>query len=77
MKTFINAGVAATLVNISLASLTHHSPINKLKPKRALLTCLETYGGGSITCGNDDSLYCYDPTLGEVSRTQIKLYQQI
>jgi len=65
MKTFINAGVAATLVNISLTSLTHHSPINQLKPKRALLTCLETYGGGSITCGNDDSLYCYDPTLGE------------
>ena len=77
MKTFVNVGIAATLVNISLASLTHHSPINQLKPKRALLTCLETYGGGSITCGNDDSLYCYDPSLGEVSCVRIKPFQRI
>ncbi|PVH88393.1 hypothetical protein DL98DRAFT_509099 [Cadophora sp. DSE1049] len=65
MKTFIAVGLVASLAEISLASLTNHSPMNKLKPKRALLTCLETYGGGSVTCGGADSLYCYDPALGE------------
>ncbi|KAH7417124.1 hypothetical protein BKA64DRAFT_768911 [Cadophora sp. MPI-SDFR-AT-0126] len=65
MKTFINIGLAATFANLSLATLTNHSPMKRLQPKRALLTCLETYGGGSVNCGGDDSLFCYDPTLGE------------
>ncbi|KAG4439883.1 hypothetical protein IFR05_004659 [Cadophora sp. M221] len=65
MRTSMNIGFAAALANLSVASLMSRSPINGLKPKRALLTCLETYGGGSITCGGVDSLFCYDPTLGE------------
>ncbi|KAH9219058.1 hypothetical protein DL95DRAFT_443760 [Leptodontidium sp. 2 PMI_412] len=65
MKTYIDLGLAAALANLSLASLTNHSPLNRFNPKRALLTCLETYGGSSITCGGTDSLFCYDPALGE------------
>ncbi|KAK0118985.1 hypothetical protein ONS95_007852 [Cadophora gregata] len=65
MKTFINIGFTASLINLTLASVTNHSRMNAAKPKRALLTCLETYGGGSVDCGGQDSLFCYDPTLGE------------
>ncbi|KAH7364380.1 hypothetical protein BKA65DRAFT_491164 [Rhexocercosporidium sp. MPI-PUGE-AT-0058] len=72
MKAFMNIGLAASLANLSLASLTTHNPLNGLKPKRALLTCLETYGGGSMTCGGIDSLFCYDPTVGEVSSSRVK-----
>ncbi|CZT03456.1 hypothetical protein WAI453_012326 [Rhynchosporium graminicola] len=49
----------------SLAYVTTHSPVKGLKSKRALLSCLETYGGGSVTCGGADSLFCYDPSLGD------------
>lgn len=45
----------------------HHS--KALHPnKRDLLSCEQTYGEGSIPCGGSDSKYCYDPTIGEVSR---------
>jgi hypothetical protein len=71
MKTFISLGLAATFATISFAdlSVTYHDPLPDLKVKRSFLTCQETYGGGSITCGSDSSHYCYDPTLGEVGST--------
>lgn len=69
MKTFINLGLAASLATLTLADLTEHSPVKvgDLKVKRGFLTCQETYGGGSITCGDSSSHFCYDPTLGEAS----------
>jgi hypothetical protein len=69
MKTFINLGLAASIATLTLADLTEHSPVHvgDLKVKRGFLTCQETYGGGSITCGDSNSHFCYDPTLGEVS----------
>lgn len=73
MKTFASLGVAASLASLSLASLTSHSPLNALRTKRALMTCVETYGGGSITCGAPGSPYCYDPTLGEVCLSTLQL----
>ncbi|KAL2064953.1 hypothetical protein VTL71DRAFT_4093 [Oculimacula yallundae] len=65
MKIVMILGLAVSFINISLASLTTHRALNGVKPKRALLSCLETYGGGSITCGDADSLFCYDPTVGD------------
>lgn len=36
--------------------------------KRQYESCQATYGGGSVTCGEEGvSRYCYDPTKGEVS----------
>jgi hypothetical protein len=66
MKTFINLGLAASLVTLTIAGTTFHDPTLDLKIKRGFFTCQETYGGGSTTCGGNSSHYCYDPTLGEV-----------
>ncbi len=35
-------------------------------PKRGLKSCQETYGPGSVQCGNEKSTYCYNPLLGQV-----------
>jgi hypothetical protein len=72
MKTFISLGLAASFAGLSFAqnsdsdSTTLYSEIGDSNIKRDFLTCEDTYGGGSITCGNSTSRYCYDPTLGEV-----------
>ena len=74
MKPFISLGLAASLATLTVADITEHKTIGSEDPKikRGFLTCKETYGGGSITCGDINSHYCYDPTLGEVSlRAQI------
>jgi hypothetical protein len=34
--------------------------------KRELMKCDETYGAGSEKCGGAESIYCFDPTAGEV-----------
>jgi hypothetical protein len=69
MKTFISLGLAASLATLTFThTKTKHNPVGDSKIKRGFLTCQETYGGGSITCGETStSHYCYDPTLGEVS----------
>ncbi|KAL3424719.1 hypothetical protein PVAG01_04000 [Phlyctema vagabunda] len=36
-----------------------------LKSKRDDAGCRETYGGGSVVCGGQDSEFCYDPSIGE------------
>jgi hypothetical protein len=66
MKTFISLGLTASLATLSIAGTTFHDLIGDLKIKRGFLTCQETYGDGSTTCGGSNSHYCYDPTLGEV-----------
>lgn len=67
MKSFFYVGFTATLTTLVIAESTIHRSIHPSKQKRKFLTCQKTYGGGSITCGSADSLYCYNPTLGEVS----------
>lgn len=77
MKTFIGLGLAASLAALAFAQTKTHFHLasqNKGLPKggnfkREFLTCQETYGGGSVTCGGSSSHYCYDPTQGEVSTT--------
>jgi hypothetical protein len=66
MKSLVGFAFAAVLATSATADSTFHSPVEGLQAKRAYLTCQESYGGGSITCGDANSLYCYDPTLGEV-----------
>lgn len=38
-----------------------------LSRKREVMTCDETYGNGSIPCGESESSWCFNPTLGQVS----------
>lgn len=33
-----------------------------------LMTCESTYGNGSIPCGGPESRWCFNPSLGQVSR---------
>ncbi len=70
---FLLPKMMKTVISLCLATLslaqnlnTIHAPSNELKTKRGFLTCQETYGGGSTTCGGATSRFCYDPTLGEV-----------
>jgi hypothetical protein len=69
MKTFMSLSFAASFATLTFAqaTATGHNPVAGFKIKRGFLTCQETYGGGSITCGGISSHYCYDPTLGEAS----------
>ena len=48
----------------SYASLAGH-------PKRALLTCEQTYGANWIQCGDAGSTFCYNPSEGQVRVTQV------
>jgi hypothetical protein len=66
MKSLVSFAFATALVTFATAKTTFHSPIEGIEAKRAYLTCQESYGDGSITCGDANSLYCYNPTLGEV-----------
>ncbi|KAI1157162.1 hypothetical protein F4825DRAFT_467989 [Nemania diffusa] len=36
-----------------------------LSRKREVMTCDETYGNGSIPCGESESSWCFNPTLGQ------------
>ena len=68
MKTSITLGFSASLITLTLAQTqTEHRSVGDYSLKRGFETCQETYGGGSVTCGDSSSHYCYDPTLGEVS----------
>jgi hypothetical protein len=35
--------------------------------KRQAMSCEQTYGTGSVTCGGTDSTFCYNPSLNQVS----------
>lgn len=72
MKNFIGFGIgfATSFATFSVATTTSRRPFPELKVKRQFLTCFETYGRGSITCGAEDSHFCYNPDLGEVSISQ-------
>lgn len=65
MKSVLALTFASAFATLAPASSTFHSPIIQPLLKRGYQTCAQTYGGGSITCGDINSLYCYDPTLGE------------
>ncbi|KAE8452184.1 hypothetical protein EG329_001651 [Mollisiaceae sp. DMI_Dod_QoI] len=65
MRSFICLGFTATFAAFVGAESTSHSSIYHSKLKRDFLTCQETYGGGSTTCGPVGSHFCYDPTVGE------------
>jgi hypothetical protein len=55
-----------TLAPLALCGVTFHSPLDFLYLKRDYLSCQQTYGGSSVTCGNSTSHFCYDPALDEV-----------
>lgn len=55
----------STLLAITKADLTFHNPVHQHEYKRDYLTCQQTYGGGSMTCGDDTSHFCFDPTRQE------------
>ncbi|KUJ22488.1 uncharacterized protein LY89DRAFT_300658 [Mollisia scopiformis] len=65
MKSFFTIGFTATFATLAMAESTAHRSLHQSKIKRGFLTCEQTYGGGSITCGAVDSHYCYNPTVGE------------
>lgn len=67
MKSLSCVAAVATLATLTIADSTLHKSLHSLKVKRGYLTCQETYGDGSTTCGGIDSHFCYGPSAGEVS----------
>jgi hypothetical protein len=59
--------LALTTLTAANSNSTFHDPLTTPTNKRAYLTCVETYGGGSTICGDPSSShFCYDPSLGDV-----------
>ncbi|KAJ9157412.1 hypothetical protein NKR23_g608 [Pleurostoma richardsiae] len=57
-----------SFVSAALVTATeprNHAPAAFFLGKRALMSCEETYGTGSVQCGNSNSTMCYNPTLGQ------------
>ncbi|KAI0974531.1 hypothetical protein F4678DRAFT_458493 [Xylaria arbuscula] len=42
-----------------------YSPLSSSSPRRQLMTCDQTYGNGSIPCGEPQTAWCYNPDLGQ------------
>lgn len=50
------------------AATTGHQRTGLASAKRGLMTCEETYGQGWGRCGDETSIFCYNPSLGQVSK---------
>ncbi|TVY59643.1 hypothetical protein LSUE1_G008202, partial [Lachnellula suecica] len=63
------SSASLALGGLAAANATNSTFHDQLAPrslKRAYLTCEQTYGGGSTTCGDPStSHFCYDPTIGD------------
>ncbi|KAI1312424.1 hypothetical protein F5Y03DRAFT_408465 [Xylaria venustula] len=42
-----------------------YSPLSSSSRGRQLMTCDQTYGNGSLPCGEPESTWCYNPGLGQ------------
>ncbi|KAK1769544.1 hypothetical protein QBC33DRAFT_556836 [Phialemonium atrogriseum] len=47
------------------AATTGHQRTGLASAKRGLMTCEETYGQGWGRCGDETSIFCYNPSLGQ------------
>jgi len=56
---FFGSGLLASAADQGL-----YAPV-ALTSKRAVMSCEQTYGAGSVSCGNSNTSMCYNPSQGQ------------